>query len=246
MYVLYLSIIGLIIGSYFFGNINFSIIISHFLKRDVRREGSGNPGTMNMLRNFGVKLGALTLVLDAIKGAVPAIIGLWLIGGTPDNPMAEMMTFGNDKTGLFIAGISVVIGHIFPVLYKFKGGKGVASSIGVCFVASPIVTAVAFAIGLVFMFTVKIGSLTSFIITGIPLIYCGVYAILSDRIAEGVLSLCIYAIILCAHHANFVRIFTGKEKQTVLFGKNKSAKKNTPQTDIGATEKIDENKTEEK
>ena len=50
MYVLYLSIIGLIIGSYFFGNINFSIIISHFLKRDVRREGSGNPGTMNMLR----------------------------------------------------------------------------------------------------------------------------------------------------------------------------------------------------
>ena len=116
-----------------------------------------------------------------------------------------------------------------------------ASSIGVCFVASPIVTAVAFVIGLVFMFTVKIGSLTSFIITGIPLIYCGVYAILSDRIAEGVLSLCIYAIILCAHHANFVRIFTGKEKQTVLFGKN-----NTPQTDIGATEKVDENKTEEK
>lgn len=246
MYVLYLSIIGLIIGSYFFGNINFSIIISHFLKRDVRREGSGNPGTMNMLRNFGVKLGALTLVLDAIKGAVPAIIGWWLIGGTPDNPMTEMMTFGNDKTGLFIAGISVVIGHIFPVLYKFKGGKGVASSIGVCFVASPIVTAVAFVIGLVFMFTVKIGSLTSFIITGIPLIYCGVYAILSDRIAEGVLSLCIYAIILFAHHANFVRIFTGKEKQTVLFGKNKSAKKNTPQTDIGATEKVDENKTEEK
>ena len=96
------------------------------------------------------------------------------------------------------------------------------------------------------MFTVKIGSLTSFIITGIPLIYCGVYAILSDRIAEGVLSLCIYAIILCAHHANFVRIFTGKEKQTVLFGKNKSAKKNIPQTDIGATEKVDENKTEEK
>ena len=188
MYVLYLSIIGLIIGSYFFGNINFSIIISHFLKRDVRREGSGNPGTMNMLRNFGVKLGALTLVLDAIKGAVPAIIGWWLIGGTPDNPMTEMMTFGNDKIGLFIAGISVVIGHIFPVLYKFKGGKGVASSIGVCFVASPIVTAVAFVIGLVFMFTVKIGSLTSFIITGIPLIYCGVYAILSDRIAEGVLS----------------------------------------------------------
>ena len=221
MYVLYLSIIGLIIGSYFFGNINFSIIISHFLKRDVRREGSGNPGTMNMLRNFGVKLGALTLVLDAIKGAVPAIIGWWLIGGTPDNPMTEMMTFGNDKTGLFIAGISVVIGHIFPVLYKFKGGKGVASSIGVCFVASPIVTAVAFVIGLVFMFTVKIGSLTSFIITGIPLIYCGVYAILSDSIAEGVLSLCIYAIILCAHHSNFVRIFTGKEKQTVLFGKNK-------------------------
>ena len=116
MYVLYLSIIGLIVGSYFFGNINFSIIISHLVKRDVRREGSGNPGTMNMLRSFGVKLGALTLVLDAIKGAVPAIIGWWLLGGTTDNPMAEMMTFGTDKTGLFIGGISVVLGHIFPVV----------------------------------------------------------------------------------------------------------------------------------
>ena len=246
MYVLYLSVIGLIVGSYFFGNINFSIIISNFLKRDVRREGSGNPGTMNMLRSFGVKLGALTLVLDAIKGAVPAIIGWWLIGGTSDNPMAEMMAFGTDKTGLFIAGISVVIGHVFPVLYKFKGGKGVASSIGVCFVASPIISAIAFVIGLIFMFTVKIGSLTSFIITGIPLIYCGVNAILGGRIAEGVLALCIYAIILCAHHANFVRIFTGNEKQTVLFGKNKSAKKNAPRTDCEACENAAENITEEK
>lgn len=243
MYVLYLSIIGLIVGSYFFGNINFSIIISHLVKRDVRREGSGNPGTMNMLRSFGVKLGALTLVLDAIKGAVPAIIGWWLLGGTPDNPMSEMMMFGTDKTGLFIGGISVVFGHIFPVVYKFKGGKGVASSIGVCFVAAPIVSAIAFVIGLIFMFTVKIGSLTSFIMTGIPLIYSGVSALTLGRIAEGVLALCIYAIILCAHHSNFVRIFTGKEKQTVLFGKNKSAKKTKSDetvTDVTAAEKPDE------
>ncbi len=246
MYVLYLSIIGLIIGSYFFGNINFSIIISHFMKRDVRREGSGNPGTMNMLRNFGVKLGALTLILDAIKGAVPAIIGWWLIGGNQGDPIAEMMTFGEDKTGLFIGGISVVIGHVFPVVYKFKGGKGVASSIGVCFVAAPILSSVAFVIGLAFMFTIKIGSLTSFIMTGIPLIYCGITAIIGGRIAEGVLALCIYAIILCAHHANFVRIFTGNEKQTVLFGKNKSAKKVSEEQPAQSDEDSTENKTDKK
>lgn len=220
MAVYYITMVALIFGAYLFGNINVSIIISHFKNRDVRNEGSGNPGTMNMLRSFGIKLGILTLVLDAVKGAVPALLGWWLLG------KGEMFSFGTDKIGLFVGGISVVLGHIFPVFYKFKGGKGVAASIGVCFVAAPIVALIAFLVGVVFILTVKIGSLTSFIMTGIPLIYCSVTAFSSGRIIEGVLAAAIYVIILLAHHSNFVRIFKGEEKQIILFGKNKSASSN--------------------
>ena len=220
MPVYYITMVSLIFGAYLFGNINVSIIISHFKNRDVRNEGSGNPGTMNMLRSFGIKLGILTLVLDAVKGAVPALLGWWLLG------KGEMFSFGTDKIGLFIGGISVVMGHIFPVFYKFKGGKGVAASIGVCFVAAPIVALIAFLVGVVFILTVKIGSLTSFIMTGIPLIYCSVTAFSSGRIIEGVLAAAIYVIILLAHHSNFARIFKGEEKQIILFGKNKSASSN--------------------
>lgn len=220
MAVYYITMVALIFGAYLFGNINVSIIISHFKNRDVRNEGSGNPGTMNMLRSFGIKLGILTLVLDAVKGAVPALLGWWLLG------KGEMFSFGTDKIGLFIGGISVVLGHIFPVFYKFKGGKGVAASIGVCFVAAPIVALIAFLVGVVFILTVKIGSLTSFIMTGIPLIYCSVTAFSSGRIIEGVLAAAVYVIILLAHHSNFARIFKGEEKQIILFGKNKSASLN--------------------
>ncbi len=219
----YFIMAALIIGAYMFGNINISIIISKIKNRDVRKVGSGNPGTMNMLRSFGIKLGALTLVLDAVKGAVPAIIG-WYLLGRNDLSSIDGFCFGPDKIGLYIGGISAVLGHIFPVVFKFKGGKGVATSIGVCFVACWWLALIAFAIGLIFFFTVKIGSLTSFIMTGIPLIYCGVTAIVGGSIIEGVLALAIYIIVLAAHHANIVRLFKGQEKQIILFGKNKSAK----------------------
>ena len=217
MTVYYITMIALIVGAYLLGNVNVSIIISRFKNRDVRNVGSGNPGTMNMLRSFGIKLGVLTLILDALKGAIPALLGWWLLG------KGEMFSFGADKIGLFIGGISVVLGHIFPVFYKFKGGKGVAASIGVCFVAAPIVALIAFAVGVLFILTVKIGSLTSFIMTGIPLIYCSVTAFSSGRIIEGALAALIYLIILIAHHSNFARIFKGEEKQVILFGRNKSA-----------------------
>lgn len=216
---------AIVICSYFIGNINFSILLSRlFARHDVRDEGSGNPGTMNMLRSFGIKLGLVTLLLDALKGAVPAILGWWLVGGSPAAPMSEALSFGADKLGLFAGGVSAVLGHIFPVVFRFKGGKGVATSIGVCFVAAPVVSAIAFAAGVVFLLTVKIGCITSFIMTGVPLVYSGVTAFIGGYIAVGVMAIGLFATVLCAHHANFVRLFRGEEKRVVLFGKNKSAR----------------------
>ena len=207
-----------VIVSYMLGNLNVSIMISKMLRRDIRKEGSGNPGTMNMVRTFGIKWGVVTLVCDALRGTIAGLLG-WFFLSSPTN-LGEMFVFGADKFGLFIAGIAVVIGHIFPIIYKFKGGKGVAVSVGLGFVAQPLVALVAFIAALVFFLTVKIGSITSFIAIGIPLIFAGVEALICGRIIEGVLALAIYAIVLIAHHSNFVRIFTGKEKK-IEFGKKK-------------------------
>lgn len=208
----YPMMIGVILLSYVIGSVNFAVIISRKANKDVRGSGSGNPGTMNMLRTFGLKLGILTLLLDVIKGAIPALIGWFMLG-------KETCAFGADKSGVFIAGLAVVLGHIFPVLYKMRGGKGVACAIGVALVADPIVALASFVVALAFFLIVKIGSLASFIATGIPLIYDGVRYLTHGNVLCGVLSLAIFAIVLAAHRKNLVRLFTGKERRTDPFAK---------------------------
>lgn len=101
------------IVSYFLGNISPSILIGRIHGIDIRKEGSGNAGTTNVLRVLGVKSAAATLLIDVLKGYVAVRIGL---------------NYGD--LGAMIAFFCVVYGHIFPVLYKFKGGKGVATSLG--------------------------------------------------------------------------------------------------------------------
>ena len=221
----YLVMAAIIFCSYLLGNVNFSIIISHFKHRDVRKVGSGNPGTMNMLRSFGVRLGALTLVLDAIKGVIPALVG-WLLLGA-DSPLCggESFVFGDDRIGLYIGGLSAVIGHCFPVIYKFKGGKGVATTIGVALVASPIVTLIAVFIAFIYLVTVKIGSLSSFIAIGCPLAYTATVEFINGGALEGALAIVILMLVIVMHYENIVRIFKGEEKPVVLFGKNKTARK---------------------
>lgn len=212
-----LKIIGLIIVSYLIGNINNALIISKLKKRDVRKMGSGNPGSMNMFRNFGVKLGLLTLMLDALKGAIPCLLGWWLLG--------EPYKLGLDRLGLYIGALSVIVGHIFPVFLKFKGGKGIASSIGICLIANPIVTLIAFAVGSAFIVITKMGSITSFIIISIPLALEG-FRIASSGggVVEAILVFTIFGMTLFAHRKNVVKLFSGSESKTVLFGKKKSAK----------------------
>ena len=214
----YPMMIGVILLSYVIGSVNFAVIISRKANNDVRGSGSGNPGTMNMLRTFGLKLGLLTLLLDVVKGAIPALLGWFMLG-------KETFAFGADKSGVFIAGLAVVLGHIFPVLYKMRGGKGVACAIGVALVADPIVALASFVVALAFFLIVKIGSLSSFIATGIPLVYDGVRYLTHGNILCGILSLAIFAIVLAAHHQNLVRLFTGKERKTNLF------KKKEPESD---------------
>ena len=109
--------------AYAIGSINFSVIISKKMAGfDIRDKGSGNAGSTNMLRSIGKKAAILTLVCDILKGVVAVLIAV-IVGKIVKNV---------DKAALVqIAGILVVIGHTFPIFFEFKGGKGVATSLGV-------------------------------------------------------------------------------------------------------------------
>lgn len=108
--------------AYLIGSINFSIILSKAISgKDIRESGSGNAGATNMLRTHGKKMGIITLLLDVLKGVV-VILLVALLAKALD---------ANSESIKYIAGVSVVLGHNFPLYFGFRGGKGVATSLGV-------------------------------------------------------------------------------------------------------------------
>ena len=107
---------------YLLGNISVGILIARLYGiRDIRKVGSGNAGTTNVLRNLGWVPSVMTLAGDCLKGLLAALIGRWLAG----------------DIGLMIGGTFAVIGHDYPVFFKFKGGKGIATNLGMIFVLNP-------------------------------------------------------------------------------------------------------------
>ncbi len=107
---------------YLMGGIPFSVVISKLLKNDdIRRHGSGNPGSSNMARTYGIGIGAIVLVLDVLKGVFASLIGLWMLG----------------EAGMYYGGLMAVVGHNWPVYLKFRGGKGVAAGFGMILAIMP-------------------------------------------------------------------------------------------------------------
>lgn len=118
---------------YFIGCFNFAVFISRFLKRDIRNVGSGNPGTMNMTRTYGLKIGAINFFCDVIKGGVPVLCAHFIF---KNYVFADTNVLVSDFARYFF-GCFVIIGHVFPVSMKFKGGKGIASTLGLFLFSMP-------------------------------------------------------------------------------------------------------------
>ena len=119
--------------SYLIGSINFSIMLSRLIGgKDIRKSGSGNAGATNMLRTYGKKMGVITLLLDVAKG-IAAIIIVNLMVQHYNSPFVNEQFFAElERASLpYISGLFVVLGHNFPLYFGFKGGKGVATSLGV-------------------------------------------------------------------------------------------------------------------
>lgn len=186
------------VAGYLAGNLQTAVFLSKYkLKDDVRKYGSGSAGSTNMLRVFGLKNGAITFAGDFLKGIFAILVGRW-IGG---------------EIGSYICGIAAILGHDFPLFFGFKGGKGVATTIGLCIVLNPLAVLIAACIALpVIYFTgiVSIGSLL-----GIGLIAAiSVAADLTNTY------LCIfyaaaYLLIILRHLENIGRLIKGTESKTI-------------------------------
>ena len=202
----------LVIASYFMGNISFGRIISATRNVDITKQGSGNPGMTNVMRTHGAKLGVTVLLLDALKGAIPALAGVLLFGGYVDSTHWLYVTgTAESYTALFACGLASMVGHIFPIIYKFKGGKGVATFVGVFFVAQPVWSVIIFILAFLSVLAFKLMSVTSIGIivlqTTIQYIYMPSGNNLPIYIMVGVMAF----LVIFAHRSNIVRLIKGTE-----------------------------------
>lgn len=205
------QVLIVVLVSYAFGNISFARIISGKLNSDITKLGSGNPGTTNVLRNFGFKVGLINFILDISKGFIPVL--------------ATSLIF-DDLVLTYISGLSVIVGHIYPIVYKFKGGKGIATMLGVFFATNPVVTGIVVVIAGISWLLFKYGSMASFICVTVLTVVEGINAKSNLPESESiVVCLLLYAIFLLtwfAHRKNIERLLVGKEGKVDLI---KSVKK---------------------
>ncbi len=198
--------------AYLVGSINFAVIFTKlFIKQDVRDMGSGNAGTTNVLRVGGFLPGALTFLFDALKGFVAAGAGKAVFGYIASNLNAD---WANAVYGAFLCGFLCMIGHVFPIFFQFKGGKGVATSVGIFAVCCPIAIIlglVAFALSTLLS---KIVSLSSLIAT---IVVVTLTMILYDTTAlfwpQALFTCLMGAVVILKHTANIKRLLNGSEKK---------------------------------
>jgi len=197
------------IFSYLLGGVSIARLITKREKTGgINSQGSGNPGTMNMLRTHGMGLGLFTLFCDALKGAIPALIGVYYFG----------YLFGTNvgTIAMYLFGFFAVLGHIFPIYYKFKGGKGIATTFGVFMVADPVSTSILFVILFITLYFIKIGSIVSFLFISID----AIVQLFSEEMLGNwfAIMVMLFMIILdfYAHRANIARIIEDKENAVDL------------------------------
>ncbi|MEE0865840.1 MAG: glycerol-3-phosphate 1-O-acyltransferase PlsY [Clostridia bacterium] len=198
--------------SYLIGSINFSVILSKKIAGfDVREKGSGNAGSTNMLRSVGKGAAALTLICDVIKGVVA--IGIAILFG-------NMVQDSNKELLLQIAGIMVILGHTYPVFFGFKGGKGVATSLGVLLLSNWQIGLICLVFALAMMALtrmVSLGSCTAAVLFPVLTLFINQhYTVLTEGKSGNVYfiySVILAAIVLFNHRENIKRIYEGTENR---------------------------------
>ena len=194
--------------AYLIGSINFSVIISKKMAGfDVREKGSGNAGTTNMLRSVGKKGAAITLICDILKGVVAILIAMFI---------GWAFKVENQSLLVQIAGIAVVIGHTFPIFFGFKGGKGVATSLGILIMTNWQIGLICLVFGIVLIALtrmVSLGSCAAAVLFPVLTLFISENYIVSQGSGYFVYSVILAIIVLFNHRSNIKRILSGTENK---------------------------------
>ena len=206
-----LKYILVVIVAYLLGSISFSVIISKKLAGfDVREKGSGNAGSTNVLRTVGKKGAILTLICDCLKGVIAVLIA-YIVSKTTQNTDGALL--------VQLAGLAVVLGHTFPIFFNFKGGKGVATSLGVLLIINWQIGLICLVFALLLMALtrfVSLGSVSAAILFPVLTIFIHSHYILDGRYI--IFALLLGAFVVFNHRANVKRLLEGKENKLSFKG----------------------------
>ena len=194
--------------AYLLGSISFSVIISKKMAGfDVREKGSGNAGATNMLRSVGKGAAALTLLADALKGVVAILFAIIVGAIVKDTDKALLVQ---------IAGIAVVLGHTFPIFFGFKGGKGIATSLGVLLMTNWKIALICLVFALVLMALTKMvsmGSVGAAILFPVLVLFINTNYTVSEGSSYFVYSVILAVLVAFNHRSNIKRILNGTENK---------------------------------
>ena len=205
-----LSIIITAVAAYLLGNLNGAVLISRLVAHeDVRTKGSGNAGLTNFTRNYGAGSSVFVIAIDVGKAVAACLIGGMLL-----------KSHGHYADGVALGGLFVIIGHDFPALLGFKGGKGILSGVTVALMMDWRIGLFVFGIFLVAYLLTKYVSLGSILSSGsFGLIYA--WAHWGEGWFPIIVGLVLSGLLVSMHHGNIVRLMKGEERKTNLLGKGK-------------------------
>ena len=193
--------------AYLAGSIPFGLVVARVVAGvDIREKGSGNIGATNVSRFIGARWGITVLILDALKGALP----VWLI---------PLVMAGDGSSGVMtlrvIAGVSTVVGHMFPIWLGFKGGKGVATSLGVVLILAPQASLAGLVGFFLCMLASRIVALSSIVaavvFAGGQMIILSPNPFAIEKLPLSVFSLAVPSLIVIRHRSNIGRLIRGEE-----------------------------------
>ncbi len=190
------EVVLLIVGGYLAGSVPTGVILAKlFTTKDIRQEGSGNIGATNVYRVLGARLGVLTLVGDVLKGVIPVLLARTLLG---------------DDLWIAAVALFTFLGHLYPIFLKFRGGKGVATALGIFMVIAPLVVACAAGVFVLVAVIWRYVSLASLAASALMPLFLGIAGYSSVYVGLGVIVACL---IFYRHGDNIKRLRDGVEKK---------------------------------
>ena len=222
----YWLLIGAVV-SYFLGCFNFAVLISKIKHDDIRHVGSGNPGAMNISRRYGLKVGLINFFCDGLKGAIPVLVAYFVFR---NYYFAGTQVVVSDFLRYFFA-LFALLGHVFPVTMRFKGGKGISTTIGLLWCSVSCEVWWFFFLGLVFFVLLFVyagitewGSMGSLIgVAGFTIWQAVIFTVRYAAMLANVYVALTFMILLAlniltwgAHHKNLYQLMAGEEHRTSL------------------------------